>query len=63
MTHDEIRELCERILIPRLGEFLRQELTDVRDILENLSNAYLRIADRVDEIAIDLDRCDADEDR
>ena len=62
MTHDEIHELCERVLIPRLGEFLRRELTDIRDILENLSNSYLRIADRVDEIAIDLDRCDADED-
>ncbi|HTV30644.1 MAG TPA: hypothetical protein VMF32_23065 [Xanthobacteraceae bacterium] len=63
MTNDEFRDLCEHVLIPRLGEYLRRELSDVREILENLSDSYLRIADRVDEIAIDLDRCNDAEDR
>jgi hypothetical protein len=63
MTNEQFHELCENVLIPKLNEFLRPKLADIGETLESLSNSFLRIADRVDEIAIDLDRFDDAEDR
>jgi len=63
MTNEQFRELYESVFIPKLSEFLHLQLADIGETLESLSDSFLRMADRVDEIAIELDRCDDAEDR
>lgn len=63
MTNDQIRELCEETIIPRLGEPLHKEFAQLHETLETLTDTLLRIADRVDEIALDLNVSDNDEER
>ena len=54
MTNDKFRELCEQILLPRLGDFTFQQLTDLYRALDDITNELLRIGNRVDWIAARL---------
>lgn len=51
MTNDKFRELCEQVLLPRLGDFTFQQLKDLYKALDDISSELLRIGDRVDWIA------------
>lgn len=55
MTKDKFRVLCEQVLIPRLGDFLHVNQVDLQETLDIISSELVRIADRLDNIAVDLD--------
>lgn len=58
MTNDKFRELCEQVLLPRLGDFLRWQLTDLYKSLDNLTSELVRVANQLDRIAAHLGRHD-----
>ena len=58
MTNDRFRELCERVLLPRLGDFTFQQLTDLYRTLDDISSELFRIGRRVDWIAAHLSERD-----
>jgi hypothetical protein len=62
MTNDKFRALCEQVLIPRLGDLLHRQLVELEQTLEIVASELVRIGDRLDHIAADLDAAH-DEDR
>jgi hypothetical protein len=64
MTNDKFRELCEKVLIPRLGDLLHHRLLDMHETLDVIANELLRLGDRVDHLAADVATlCNNEEDR
>lgn len=61
MTNDKFRELCEQVLLPRLGDFTFQQLTDLYRALDDISSELFRIGNRVDWIAARLSERDKHE--
>lgn len=55
MTNDKFRELCEQVLIPRMGDLLHRQLIDLEQTLEIILRELIRIGDRLDHVAVDLD--------
>lgn len=51
MTNDRFRELCEQILIPRLGDFMHHQLIELHRSFDELEMEVARIGRRVDWIA------------
>jgi hypothetical protein len=58
MTNDRFRELCEQVLLPRLGDFTFQQLTDLYGTLDDISEETSRIGRCVDWIAARLSEHD-----
>lgn len=54
MTNDKFRELCEQILIPRLGDLMYLQLTDLNETLDIFARELVRIDDRLDRIVAHL---------
>jgi len=54
MTNDKFRELCEKVLIPRLGDFMHWQLTDLYRTVDNLTTELLQMNQRLDWIAARL---------
>jgi len=50
MTKDKFRELCDHVLIPRLGDLLHHQLVDLLQTLEVHSDELIRIGERLDRI-------------
>jgi hypothetical protein len=50
MTKDNFRDLCEQVLIPRLGDLLHVQLTEIEQMLEAQSSELIRIGRRLDGI-------------
>jgi hypothetical protein len=61
MTNDRFRELCEQVLIPRLGDFMHHQLIELHRSFDNLTAEVLRIGRRVDWIAAQLSEHDKHE--
>ena len=51
MTKDKFQVLCERILIPRMGDLLHNHLTSVHETLEILAAELVRIERLLNQIA------------
>ena len=62
MTNDRFRELCEQVLIPYLGNFMHQQLTELHRSFDDLTAEVQRIGRRVDWIAAHLSENRAHED-
>ena len=58
MTNDKFRELCERVLLPRLGDFTFQQFTDLYRMLDDITSEFVRIGNRIDWIAARLSEHD-----
>ena len=58
MTNDKFRELCEKVLIPRIGDLLHPHLIDVSESLDIYAKELIRIGDRLDKMAAWVDRTD-----
>lgn len=54
MTNDKFRELCERVLIPLVGDLLHRQFIDILETIDVISNELLRLGDRLDQIGADL---------
>jgi hypothetical protein len=50
MTKDNFRELCEQVLIPRVGDLLYVQLLEMHATLELQSSELIRIGRRLDII-------------
>ena len=54
MTKDKFRELCEQVLVPRIGDLMHAQLTDVHQTLDVLAGELVRIGNRFDWLAARL---------
>ncbi len=61
VTNDKFRELCEQVLLPRLGDFTFQQFTELYRALYSITGELLRISNRVDWIAARLNERDKHE--
>jgi hypothetical protein len=61
MTKDNFRELCEQVLIPRLGDLLYAQFVDMQQTLDMQSSELIRIGKRLDIIERHLARHNAHE--
>ncbi len=50
MTNDKFKQLCEQVLIPRLGDLMHQQLTDMHETLDVFANELKRIGDRLERL-------------
>ena len=50
MTKDKFRELCETILMPRLGDYLQEQLAVRDESLDMFARELLRIGERLGRI-------------
>ena len=50
MTRDNFRDLCEQVLIPRLGDLLHVQLVEMQVTLDMQSSELIRIGRRLDII-------------
>jgi hypothetical protein len=58
MTKDKFRELCEQVLIPRLGDFMHVQLTDLNETLDAVARELVRVGDRLDRVIAHLTKRD-----
>ena len=56
MTKDKFKMLCEQVLIPRLGDFMRFQLTDLHETLEIIERELARVGKGFDRIEAHLDK-------
>jgi len=50
MTKDKFRELCERVLVPRVSDVLHRELVEQEEILGAIFRELMRVGDKVDAL-------------
>lgn len=62
MNNEQFREACEQIFIPKLAEFIHQQIFDLREALETLTDELQRATDRIDALAVDIHSHEDDED-
>lgn len=60
MTKDKFQELCERVLIPRIGDVVYRQVSEVNETLESFAREIARIGQRLDRILAQLDRHDGE---
>jgi hypothetical protein len=51
MTNDKFQTMCERILVPRIGNMMRVELVEMNDLLELMQAELVRIGKLLDAIS------------
>jgi hypothetical protein len=51
MTKDKFQSLCDRILVPRMGDLLHQHLSPVHETLEIMAAELVRIGRRLEQLA------------
>lgn len=56
MTNDKFREMCDKVLIPRIGDLLHRHLIEITEAMDIYSNELIRIGARLDRIIAVLDR-------
>jgi hypothetical protein len=56
MTNTKFQEMCEQVLIPRLGDFMFHQLKEVHETLEIFADELKRVGDRLDKIVGYIDR-------
>lgn len=56
MTKDKFQELCEQVLMPRLGDFIHQQLTTMHETEDTMARELARIGDAVARIAAQMER-------
>lgn len=56
MTNDKFREMCERVLIPRLGDLMFHQLADVHTALEVFADELKRVGNGLDKIVGYIER-------
>lgn len=56
MTKDKFEQLCERVLVPRIGDLLRRLLIEREDTLELIAREIASLERKVDAIAETLRR-------
>ena len=63
MTNTKFQEMCEQVLIPRLGDFMFHQLKEVHETLEIFADELKRVGDGLDRIATGLGRDDSHAER
>ena len=53
MTRDKFEELCESVLVPRIGDLLHRLLSDREETLEVIARELARIEKKLDAVAGD----------
>jgi hypothetical protein len=56
MTKHNFQELCEKVLVPRIGELLYRQLEPVEATLDAIAQELIRIDASLREVAREVDR-------
>ena len=56
MSNDKFRELCEKVLMPYLGDFMHGQLIELHRSFDYLTAEVQRVGRRVDWIAARVDK-------
>jgi hypothetical protein len=51
MTKEKFKELCERVLVPRLSELLRRGFVEQEGMLGTVMRELMRVEDKIDALA------------
>ena len=63
MTNDKFRDLCDQVLVPKLGDLLHRQLAGMHEELEMVSRELVRIGDSLDRLISLLSRSIPHEDQ
>jgi len=63
MTKDKFQQLCEQVLMPRLGDFIHNQLVTMQETQDTMGRELARMGRVVDRIAVQVERaaCHADQ--
>ena len=56
MTKDKFQLLCEQVLVPRLGDFLHGQFTDLIELQDSMGREIRRLCGAVERLAVALER-------
>lgn len=56
MTHDKFKTLCQRVLVPMLGDLLFRHLTTVHEDIDAIARELVRLNNKLDILARKIGR-------